>query len=188
MKRIAVAVALITLLVAGCTATAEPVAGGEKGVDTDAEQRTIDIYAAIIRRLVTKDHTFGTAPSPFERVYVVDGVAAGVDDRTAVTPATVEPFGPAVRAGILRELRDLPPVEFVSDPGSVVSGEKRCARVTGSGALITLGPISGEGENVSVPSDLFFGCLGALRLNYVLERAVDGGWQVVGTKGPIVIS
>ena len=188
MKPIAVALAAITLLTAGCTKTADPVAGGEKGVETDAEQRTIDIYAAIIRRLVTKDHTFGTGPSPFERVYVVDGVAADVGDRTAVTPATVEPFSPTVRAGILAELRDLPPVEFVSDPASVVTGEKRCARVFGKGALITVGAISGDGEKVSVPSDLFFSCLGALRLNYVLERAAHGGWQVVGTKGPVVIS
>jgi hypothetical protein len=43
MKPIAVALAVITLLAAGCTGTADPLAGGERVVDTDAEQRKIDI-------------------------------------------------------------------------------------------------------------------------------------------------
>jgi hypothetical protein len=87
----------------------------------------------------------------------------------------------------MRELADLPPVELVSDPGSVVIGKKRCAHVKGNGVLITLGPISGGNDEVTVPNSLFFACLGGQWLTYVLERS-DSAWQVVGTKGPIAIS
>lgn len=184
MKPIAVLVAVAALVAAGCTGTPAAFDKGGEGAPTGTEKRMIDVYAAIIRQLVTEDHTFGSGPSPFDRVYVLDGVATGSD---ATRWETAQPFSPAVRAGILEALRDLPPVEFVSDPDSVVIGEKRCAHVKGNGALITLGPISGGAEKVKVPSDLFFACLGGLWLTYVLEPA-DGGWQVVGTTGGIAIS
>ncbi len=120
MGRIGVLLVLVALLAAGCHGgpTESDAGGGKSPETTDDEKRMIDVYAAIIRQLVTKDHTFGSGPSPFERVYVLDGVAA---DSDAVRSQAAEPFSPAVRAGILEKLRDLPPVEFVSDPGSVVS-------------------------------------------------------------------
>jgi hypothetical protein len=42
----------------------------------DGVARRIEIYSAVIRRLVTRDHTFGSGPSPFQRIYVLDGVIA----------------------------------------------------------------------------------------------------------------
>ena len=156
--------------------------------DTDAADtaRMIGVYAAIIRQLVTEDHTFGDGPTPFDRVFVVDGVSDEAGSLEAVPAGTV-PFSPEMKAGILRELADLPPVEFVTGPDSVVVVKKGCSQVRGNGALITLGPISGGKEKVSVPSDLFFSCLGGLWLTYVLERE-DGAWQIAGTKGGIGIS
>ena len=185
MGRIGVLLVLVALLAAGCHGgpTESDAGGGKSPETTDDEKRMIDVYAAIIRQLVTEDHTFGGGPPPFKRVYVLGGVAA---DSDAVRSQAVEPFTPAVRAGILEELQDLPPVEFVSRPGSVVTGEKRCARVIGDGALITLHPISGDAEKVSVRSQLFFACLGGLSLTYVLEPDEEG-WRVTGTKGPSVI-
>jgi hypothetical protein len=184
MGRIGVLLVFVALLAAGCHGgPTESDAGGKSPETTDEEKRMIDVYAAIIRQLVTKDHTFGSGRSPFERVYVLDGVAA---DSDAVRSQAAEPFSPAVRAGILEKLRDLPPVEFVSDPGSVVAGEKRCAHVIGDGALITLHRITGGAEKVSVRSQLFFACLGGLSLTYLLEPD-EKGWRVTGTKGPSVI-
>lgn len=187
MRSVGVLLVLLTLLVAGCSRTTGPITRDGDDADAAVEERMIEVYSAIIRQLITVDHTFGEAPSPFDRVFVVDGVAADGGDPMAIPPGTVEPFSPEVRAGILRELADLPPVRFVTDPDSVVIGEKQCAHVKGNGALITLGPISGGQRKVTVPSDLFFGCLGGLWLTYVLE-AEDGGWHVAGTKGGIAIS
>jgi hypothetical protein len=46
----------------------------------EGDQRKASVYAAVIRRLVTKDHTFGGEPPPFERVFVIDGAVEGAAD------------------------------------------------------------------------------------------------------------
>jgi hypothetical protein len=131
--------------------------GGEAEAEPRAAERTIGVYSAVVRQLVTKDHTFGDGASPFDRIFIVDGVTdeAGVLPRSG-PPVTLQPFSPEVREGLMRELADLPPVELVSDPGSVVIGKKRCAHVKENGVLITLGPISGGNDEVTVPNSLFF--------------------------------
>lgn len=78
-------------------------------------------------------------------------------------------------------------MSFVEDPDSVIVGGKSCAHVKGNGVLITLGPIIGGPERVTVPNRMFFACLGGQWLTYVVERS-KGDWNVVGTKGPIAIS
>jgi hypothetical protein len=187
MRRFAALLVGLTLVLAGCgrTMVAEP--GDENDADAASAERMIGVYSAVIRRLITVDHTFGSGPSPFDRVFIVDGVAADAGGPAAVPAGSVKPFSPEVKAGIIRELADLPPVEFVANPDSVVVGEKRCAHVKWEGVLITLGPISGGKDSVTVPNGLFFACLGGQWLTYELEHA-DGDWQVTGTKGPIAIS
>ena len=187
MRRIGALLVGLTLALAGCGGATETNPGGGTEPDAAANERMIGVYSAIIRQLITVDHTFGSAPSPFDRVFVLDGIADEAGDGMAVPPDTVHPFSPEVRAGIIEELGGLPPVAFVTNPDSVVVGKKRCARVKGNGALITLGPISSGKDKVTVPSDLFFACLGGLWVTYVLE-AEDGGWQIAGTKGGIAIS
>ena len=182
MRRIGALLVGLTLVLAGCGGAIKPNSGGEKDAGAEATERTIGIYSAIIRQLVTVDHTFGSEPSPFDRVFVVDGVASEAGDPMAVPPDSVQPFSAEVRAGIIRELVDLPPVTFVTDPDSVVVTKNQCAQVKGNGVLITLGPISGGKNTVTVPNDLFFACLGGLWLTYELELA-DGGWKIVGTDG-----
>jgi hypothetical protein len=187
MKRLAALLLCLAVSMAGCGRTATSTPGDPGPDDKPAIERMIGIYSAVIRRLVTVDHTFGSERFPFDRVFIVDGVAPDVGPSVAVPASTVKTFSPEVRAGILAELADLPPVEFVSDPDSVVVGKSGCARVTGNGVLITLGPITGGEDRVTVPNSLFFACLGGQWLSYVLERE-DGDWRVVGTKGPLLIS
>ena len=186
MRRFGALLVGLALVLAGCGRTVVTAPGGNDP-DAAATERIIGVYSAVIRRLVTVDHTFGSAPSPFDRVFIVDSVVAGAGDPVAVPAGSVKPFNPEVKAGIMRELGDLPPIGFVTDPDSVIVGEKRCAHVKGNGVLITLDPISGGKKNVTVPNGLFFACLGGQWLTYELERA-DGEWRVTGTKGPIVIS
>lgn len=151
-------------------------------------ERNAAIYAAVIRQLVTKDHTFGSGPSPFDHVYVLDGVAA--DAGTPRMPAYQElgrPFPPSLKRSILDRLTDLPEIEFVADPKTIIVDEADCPRVEGNGMLLSLGPISGSERRVTVANSLFFACLGGQWLTYVIEPAAND-WRVVGTKGPVAIS
>jgi hypothetical protein len=74
----------LVLLLAAC--------GGETG-DGEAEaepraaERTIGVYSAVVRQLVTKDHTFGDGASPFDRIFIVDGVT----DEAGVLPRSGPP-------------------------------------------------------------------------------------------------
>jgi hypothetical protein len=194
MKRLSVLLVGVALALTACdrstesgptTGTGGPTAEtGSLTVEPDA--RTVAVYSAVVRQLVTKDHTFGDEASPFDRVFIV----VRIDDE-ASSPY-IHPFrGPRLtaetQAAILRELADLPRVRFVDDPDSVIVGEKNCGHVKGNGVLITLGPISGGTERLTVPNRMFFACLGGQWLTYVLERS-GGDWQVVGTEGPIAIS
>ena len=152
-----------------------------------AERRTIDVYAAVFRKLVTKDHTFGGGPSPFERVFIVSGVVKnGRSGR--VMWKIVEPFSDVVRAGLREELRPLPPLKFVS------GGEARRIskeRIDGNGkrfaVILSAGPIEGGGSRVEVSNSLWCGGLCAQWSTYVL-KATNGGWKATGTTGPIAIS
>jgi len=165
----------------------ETTSGGEIAVaDRGRVERTAEIYSAVVRQLVEEDHTFGEGPSPFERIFIVDGAVQQAND-PGLPREPPRSFWPEVRAGILEELADLPPVEFLTDPDSVIVGEKQCAHVKGNGVLITLGPISGGKDSVTVPNTLFFACLGGQWLTYKLEQA-GASWQVAGTKGPYAIS
>jgi hypothetical protein len=165
-----------------------PEGGRPQGSEDHNSQRTARIYAAVVRRLVNEDHTFGEEPSPFERVFVVDGVAERAGDPVGGRHVPSKPFTAEVKAGMVRELGDLPPVHFVRDPASVVATNRGCAYVQGNGALITLGPISkGTAETVTVANGLFFACLGGQWLTYVL-KPVGSSWRVVGTTGPVAIS
>lgn len=184
MRNVVLLTLVVALAASGCqawTGASVPAPLHQKG--NEAEERAVAIYAAVIRQLVTKDHTFGGGPSPFKRVFVADGVVRNASD-PHVGKGPARRFSSAVKRGILRALRDLPPVRFVADPDEVIV---EC-RVERGGALISLGPLGkGRGDAVTVANGLFFACLGGQWLTYVLEPAA-GTWRVVGTKGPISIS
>jgi hypothetical protein len=164
-------------------ASPRPTIGNETSVEAE-------IYSAVVRRLVTKDHTFGRAASPFEHVYVIDGAIADAGDPRAVTA-----FGPAPRefetqviAGIRRRLKDLGPLDFITDPDSVRRGKQRLGGVKNEGVIISLGPIEQlEPNEVHVSSGLWCGGTCGQWLTYVV-REQHGRWNVIGTTGPSAIS
>ncbi len=189
MRRIGVILVGVALALAACGGSAETGPTTKTGPPAaQPDDRTVAVYSAVVRQVVTKDHTFGAGEPPFDRVFIdvrIDDEAGDPydhppgDGRQRLTAET--------QAAILRELTDLPPVQFVEDPDSVVVGKKRCAHVKGNGVLITLGPISGDSDRVTVPNSMFFACLGGQWLTYVLEGAQED-WHVTGTEGPIGIS
>jgi hypothetical protein len=158
-----------------------------------SSNRSAAIYAAVVRQLVTKDHTFGGADPGFKVVYVLDGVVVDAADPSKPPSAhdPKEPFSHDVKDGVrfLSTLADLPPVEFVASRHSVVAGASASSpgEVKNGGVLISLGSIEPDGKRVEVETSLWINGLAGQWLTYVLEQK-DGSWAVTGTTGPTAIS
>ncbi len=150
--------------------------------------RSAAIYAAVVRQLVTKDHTFGGADPGFKVVYVLDGVVADAADPSKPPNAQEpkEPFSHDVKDGVrfLSTLADLPPVEFVPERASAVAGASASSpgQVKNGGVLISLGPIQPNGKSVEVETSLWINGLAGQWVTYVVEQR-DGGWSVTGISG-----
>lgn len=154
-------------------------------IGTEAE---IEIYAAVIRRLVTKDHTFGRAPTLFDYVYVVNGSLKDAGDPLGdhFGPAS-EPFPSEVVDGIEERLEDLPPVRFVRDGNGIRLGKQGIGGVKNDGVIISLGPIERKNGKVYVSNGLWCGGTCGQWLTYVLREA-QGRWKITGTTGSYAIS
>lgn len=154
---------------------------------TDEVSAEVEIYSAVVRRLV-RDHTFGGGKSPFKHIYVLNGPIPDAGDFRG------DPLGPApkqfpsdVIAGIGEQLEDLVPVTFVTDGNNVRRGEQGMGGVKNHGVIITLGPIDSKKDQVHVSNGLWCGGLCGQWLTYVLAK--DGGqWKITGTTGPYIIS
>ena len=64
------------------------------------------VYGAVVRQLVEVDHGFGTAPSPYRRVFVTDGVVAHPLQSVGFRQPN-QPFDVEVKSGIVRDSTDL---------------------------------------------------------------------------------
>jgi hypothetical protein len=201
VKRWAILVAAtLTLAVSvecggGSDESQQPTPGATDSGESAAEStnRSAAIYAAVVRQLVTKDHTFGGADPGFKVVYVLDGVVVDAADPSKPPSAhdPKEPFSHDVKDGVsfLSTLAELPPVEFVASRHSVVVGGSSSSpgQVKNSGVLISLGPIEPDGERVEVETSLWINGLAGQWLTYVLAQR-NGAWKVTGTTGPMAIS
>lgn len=187
-----VAVALVILATVGC-GSARPV--GRVAVPAgsrSADQRAAAIYSAVIRELVTKDNTFGSAPRSVKVIYVLDHPIEGAGDpeARATTRSSQEGFSEALKMAIRARLAELFPVKFVPSRSSAVVGEEAGAspgHVRAGGVLITLGPIVEKEGDVRVGNSWWMNGLAGQWSTYVLgERGA--GWKVTGLSGPIAIS
>lgn len=158
------------------TATAEP---------ADRDERTVAIYSAVIRQVITRDHTFGDTDSPFRHISVVDRSFGRrgdfVDEQRPVGP----PFNQQVRDGLGRTLADLPPLQFVTDAEDARTKDLRPQKKRG--VILTLGAIEGDGDRVEVPNLMWCGGLCGQGLTYVVEFD-HGEWEITGMTGPSMIS
>lgn len=152
-----------------------------------APETQAEIYATVIQRLVTRDHTFGRASSPFEFVYVVDGVVPLGERAPSPLGPAVEDFPASTKARMAEILDELPPLEFIQDPESVRLGPEGAGGVKNDGVIISLGPIEWVRGEIQVATGLWCGGLCGQWLTYVLAEEEDG-WVITGTTGPIAIS
>ena len=193
MRQMLITLVAIMMFAVGCTnesaerfTTRSRSSGTES--PTDEARAEIEIYSAVIRRLLTKDHTFGGGPSPFKYVYVVDGpIKDAGDPRKDLFGPASKPFSTTVIDGIEEELRDLPPVRFVTDGNDVRRGKEGMGGVMKDGVIISLGSIERKKDRVNVSNGLWCGGLCGQWMTYVLIQE-GGAWKITGTTGPYVIS
>jgi hypothetical protein len=182
--RTLIAAASVVGLLAGCADGARPRSGLQPDEDPVLE-RQVGIYAAVIRQLVTKDHTFGEEGPGLEVVYVLDrpvGRAEGTSPE-----GEGEPFSEALRAGLRAALTDLPPLEFVAEMEQVIVEKDGFPMVKGQDGLVSLGLIPETGDRIEMPASLYFTGLAGVWVTYVVETT-GGEWRVTGTTGPVAVS
>ena len=146
------------------------------------------IYAAVIRQLVTVDHGFGGASSPYRHVYVLNGVVPGAADPMHLVRRPLTPFTPNLVQAISAKLHGLPPVTFVPQRGTVISGSGP-GHVIHAGVLITLGRITWRDHSTaSVANNRWATGLNGQWLRYLVRKA-NGTWHVTGVaSGTVAIS
>lgn len=185
------------MIIAGaCTAdrsspqSDRPSSPAEAQAADDEATAQVKIYAAVIRRLITRDHTFGKGRAPFDYVYVVNGPVgdAGHPSGGGLFRPAPESFRPAVIDGIRQRLQDLPPVRFINDGDAVRDGRKGLGGgVKNDGVIISLGPIEHKNGVVHVHNGLWCGALCGQWQTYVLRQS-ETTWKITGTTGPYIIS
>ncbi len=144
---------------------------------TTEPARTVSIYAAVLRRLLSDDNSGERSHWGFKVVYVLDGAVERAEDPD-VDIDRLKPwraFSNRVKEGIREALSDLPPVTFVQERGSVIGGAAP-GQVVNAGILATVGPIAGHGTRVEVGANSRRNGLAGRWQRYVVELQ-GGAWE-----------
>ena len=162
---------VVAVALAGC-------GGGAPAKQSDEQsptpQRSAAIYAAVVRAYVTGN--------TYEHIYILDGVDPDAGNPDSGSRKR-EPFSVDLRDALRAELADLPGMRFVRDPDSAWG----VSNVPRGSVLITLGPITGNGDRVTVPNSFVCGELCAQWLTSVVQRT-GAAWRVHGHVGPVAVS
>jgi len=169
------------LLLVGCTAAATTAPTPPSPIGAEATgSDTVAIYATVIRRLCTRDDSFGGTYNP-AIVYLVRRTndAAGDPRAPRGVPA---PLSEAVQNGISAALDDLPGrIVWVDSPDD--APKDAMGAVEGHGVIVTLGSISPQEDgSVHVPASIYMASLAAAGQTYVLQQQ-GGAWVVTGNTG-----
>lgn len=187
MKTLVVIALAILVATGACRDEGRPPIGIAPTTEPTPPPVEVEIYADVIERLVTKDHTFGRSASPFDHVYVIEGPVKGAGDPMTGFKRSARPFDDATKEAILARLEDLPPIEFIARASEARVG-KQGMEVKGKGVIITLGPIQKKSETrFHIGHSLWCGGLCGSWATYVVEERGDH-WKITGTTGPIAIS
>ena len=180
-------VALFAVLVASaCGGTAGQGSTHPQGSDGAGQaSRDALVYAAVIRQLVTEDHGFGGAPSPYRRVYVLDGAVPSAADPMRLLDQPAQPFADGLDQQVIAELDGLPPVSFVASRRLAITGAEP-GHVVHRGVLITLGPITWvDAQTAKVANNRWASGLNGQWLTYTVSYE-SSSWRVTGVAGDTV--
>lgn len=151
-----------------------------------AQDEQADIYAAVIRRIVTEDDTFGGELHPGV-VYIVRATDDKAGDPMGEAGASVMLSQDLVDA-ITTQLSDLEPEIVWVDSRDDVELEELTLAVPDHGAIVTVGNIHPQSDGtVQLAGSIYVASLAAGGQTYILEQ-VDGAWTITGTTGVVWIS
>jgi hypothetical protein len=129
-----------------------PRVGGSRVAPSEKAQlpfsdRAHDRWSPLRHELVCQPRrVYGNAPSPYRRVYVIDGAAPHAADLPGGIGfrRVARPFGTEVKAEITRQLDGAPPLAFVRPRSQVIAGRSSGSpgEVIHGGVLVTLGPVT----------------------------------------------
>lgn len=144
-----------------------------------------DIYAAVIKRLYTSDHSFGSNPPDFPNLYLI----YVTDDRAGADmqePAASRLLTGPLRGAIEERLSDLPAkIYWVGSFAEVPLVNN--SSVKGGGAVVNVGNIHEQDGAVQVSGSIYVANLAASGRTYILEEH-DGAWRITGDTGVIWVS
>jgi hypothetical protein len=179
MGRIAAVVA-VALVIPACADGARP--RSDPGPSREAQ-----VYAEVVRQLVTVDHTFGGGDPRFGTIFIVDRASPRVGEGVMPTEGQGAPIDEETQRAIREALTELPPIRFVPRQEDVVGPVEDGGVVEDNGAVVTLGTIPDDGDRLEVGAGMYIANLAGTWLTYVVERTAEG-WEVTGTTGPIAVS
>jgi len=174
----------------GCTSTSKNEDDSSPAQSPAASMQAL-IYSAVVRQLITVDHTFGDvvsrAASPFQAVYILDGVAPR-SPQLSLTPEG-GPFSERLKSDIISNTADLPPVEFIATVEQRIDPDSGgLTGVHNDGVVIGLGTIEPRGDDVvHVGAGFYCGGLCGHGLTYIVNK-IGARWQITDTTGPQSIS
>jgi len=190
--------ALLLLAVAACTSEVIPageasgVTPGSRPAPTDGASRTGMVYAAVVHQLVEVDHGYGEVPSPYRRVYVIDGAVPPASKGRGGTGfrRVVQPFDTEVKAAMKRRLDGTPPLTFVHSRSQVIGGRNSGSpgEVSHGAVLVTLGPVTWITKRFArVGTNRWSAGKDGQWLLYNVKLR-HGRWRVVGFHGSVLLS
>jgi hypothetical protein len=180
MKRLAFLV-LVALAAVSCGGLRNDGPGSDGGPTQPPEPDPdrVEIYSTAFRELAETEGWF-------DPVLLDERICPDVADVSTSDPVPCEQrFTDAEQAALLAELADFPGVRFVDDAERI--RDRIFADELQGAGLLTVGPIEGDGDRVTVGGRSYCGSLCAHWMTLVVERGT-AGWAVTGTTGPVAIS
>jgi hypothetical protein len=178
--------AVIGVLGGGCTLTD---AGERAGGADDRRSARGAVYGRVVRQLALIDHGYGSAPPPYDVIYVLDGIVPSTGAHPtgrAREGRPRAPFPDAIKTAIRHALPD-EHVVFTARRADVLTGAPLWTTVGNRGTLVSLGHVRWRNGAAIVPSTRFTASLNAQWATYRLVRR-GAGWHVAGTVGGVTIS
>lgn len=143
-------------------------------------EQQAEVYAAVVKQLYYLDHTYSETPN-FPVIYLVEMTDDSAGD-PSITSSPSNAIPSEVQEIIEKRLLDLPAeVRWTADAEDVPR-DPETQIVAENGALITLGNIHLQEEQLLVAGSIETGMLSGGGRTYSLEN-LDGQWQVTGFVG-----
>lgn len=142
--------------------------------DGSEDESKAELLARAVERLLTIDNTFG-GENPFVRIEVAN-VVGGDPDR---------PVEPLALELIADSLQRLATVEFIPDAKAAI--DRYFDGPPKPLAVVSIDDVRIDGERAEIDLAMWCGSLCGTWLTYEAELGA-GGWEILGTTGPVAIS